>query len=656
MKINRLFLHNFRNHEHTEIVLDAINILVGKNAAGKSSIKHAIEYLLTGRVTGLTDEAGRGAAEVLPRHGADAATVEADIEGLGTVTRSTTGGLAVEGMKGSARDQQEALCRFVGASPDVISAAINTGRFLSLPPAEQKALLFRLLGFTFTKDRFLAHIPPECRDVFDRLYPPGLAGGAEVFDRLEKVFRDERRAAKKTLKELETLAAGSPGESSLPPGAWENREQIRQQLADLKRQRDDLLQTRARASEAGKQRRELEREIAALEEKLAGLRAREEELRPQGDDRALANYTESMTARMDVLAKQLETLRNERILAASHLESHRQNKEGWQNLIERIKADERCPLGPGIVCTADRTAMVKQVERDLAAVDGHIEKAAAEVKRLEEEAARVEAELNEARAKLDEHRRQIQEWQLVASQVKQAEETLERFRQALASLAEYDPDDLARLEQDLEALEKRITAGEDLVQRLAVEESRRKEQEKLAARVEQACAEVEALEILVELFGPKGLRQRLLADVLDRLQARADERMQLLTGGEYRVQFSAEGKDGFAVTVFRNDIPRTVNQLSTSERLRLGVVMQDILNGLTGLGLMVIDDAETLDPQNKMALVNMLLKIRSEYETIIVLSALGETVPRNPGIPGLAMFLVEDGTVRPIPAPAAMTA
>jgi exonuclease SbcC len=189
-----------------------------------------------------------------------------------------------------------------------------------------------------------------------------------------------------------------------------------------------------------------------------------------------------------------------------------------------------------------------------------------------------------------------------------------------------------------------------------VEESRRKEQKKLAARVEQARAEVEALEILVELFGPKGLRQQLLADVLDRLQARADERMQLLTGGEYRVQFSAEGKDGFAVTVFRNGIPRSVNQLSTSERLRLGVVMQDILNGLTGLGLMVIDDAETLDPQNKMALINMLLRIRGEYGTIIVLSALGETAPRNPGIPGLAMFLVEDGAVKPLPAVNAKTA
>jgi exonuclease SbcC len=664
VKINRLSLQNFRNHEHTEISLDSINIFVGKNAAGKSSIKHAIEYLLTGRVTGLTDEAGRGAAEVLPRHGSGEAVVQAEIEGLGTVTRSTRGGLKVEipddiyvdELHGPDKNHQAFLELRLGASRDVISAAINTGRFLSLPPAEQKALLFRLLGFTFTKDRFLAHIPTECRDVFDRLCPPGLAGGAEVFDRLEKVFRDERRAAKKTLKELETLAAGSPGESSLPPGAWENREQIRQQLDDLKAQRDDLLQTRARASEAGKRRRELEREIAVLEEKLAGLQEREKELRPQGDERAEANYADSLTTRMDALARQLESLRNERIIAAGQLETHRQNKEGWQKLIERIKTDERCPLGPGIICTADRTAMIKKAERDLAAVDEHIQKAEAEVKRLEEEAARVEAELNETRAKLEEHQQRIRDWQLIADRVQQVQDNLERFRQALASLADYDPDDLARLEQDLEALEKRIATGEDLVQRLAVEESRRKEQKKLAARVEQARAEVEALEILVELFGPKGLRQRLLADVLDRLQARADERMQLLTGGEYRVQFSAEGKDGFAVTVFRNGIPRSANQLSTSERLRLGVVMQDILNGLTGLGLLVVDDAETLDPQNKMALINMLLRIRGEYGTIIVLSALGETAPRNPGIPGLAMFLVEDGAVKPLPAVNAKTA
>jgi hypothetical protein len=67
---------------------------------------------------------------------------------------------------------------------------------------------------------------------------------------------------------------------------------------------------------------------------------------------------------------------------------------------------------------------------------------------------------------------------------------------------------------------------------------------------------------------------------------------------------------------------------------------------------LVIDDCDTLDPVNKGMLINLLLQVRDDYDTIIILSALGETQPRNPGIPGLSMFMVENVAVRAIPAPA----
>lgn len=660
MKITNLFLSNFRNHSSTDIPLDQINVFCGRNAAGKSSIKYALEYLLTGRCSGITDEAGRGAAENLPRDGAGAAEVVAVIDGLGTVSRSTGGGLSVEGLHGSARDQQAALCERLGASTDVISAVINTGRFLSLSPGEQKSLLFALLGLSFDQAKLQEHVPPEYAGVFDRLYPPGLAGGAEVFDRLEKVFREERKAAKKVLKELETLtgagAGADSGSTGLPPGAWENRELIRQQLADMRRQRDELLQVRARAVEAGKLRQKILADIEAQEKEIARLEREEQELRPGGDERATANRLENLTERVKKLEQDLESARNMLELENKLLAEYKANKEAWEKLLHTVKTDQRCPLGPGITCTADRDQMIEKIKKDLAGVEGLIEKQMAKVDAADQEVARVKDELEKYRAELTEFSGAIKLWEQKVQQFELAHGQLDILRGNLVDVPDYDSDDLAQLEQDIDALGQRIANGDDLVRRLAVEEARRKEQEKLAGRLEAARQEVEALEKLVALFGPKGLRQELLTGAIDRLQARADERMQLLTGGEYRVEFSAEGKDGFRVTVFRNDIPRSVSQLSTSERLRLGVIMQDVLNGLTGLGLLVVDDAETLDPGNKMALINLLLQVRQEYGTIIVLSALGETVPRNPGIPGLAMWLVEDGTVKPLPAVNAKTA
>lgn len=653
MKINSLILSNFRNHANTEIPFDDINVFVGLNAAGKSSIKNAVEYLLTGRCSGLTDEAGRGAAEDLPRDGTDAATVTAVIDGLGTVSRSTAGGLSVEGLGGPTKDQQAVLNNHLRASTDVISAVVNTGRFLTMSPGEQKSMLFALLGLSFDQAILLQHIPEEYTSVFNRLYPKGLAGGAEVFDRLDKIFRDERRYQKKVLKDLEAQAGAETKDSDLPPGAWENRETIKKQLADLKKDRDELLQTRTRTAVAGEQRKIIQIDIDALEQNIPTLEQEEKDLRPVGDNRAEANYSENLTERVKKLEQELESARNWHDSEYKLLAEFQGNKEAWEKLLQTIKADARCPLGPGITCTADREEMVRQVKADLAGVDENIKKQQEKVDHWKQEVAKLKGDLETARVELAEHGQKLNQWQLKVQQLDQAKNQLQKLVDDLAQLDDYDPDDLAQLEQEIDTLGQRIANGDNLVQQLAVEAARRQEREKLTENLEKTRAEVQALEKLVVLFGPKGLRQELLQAKLGKLQARADERMQLLTGGKYRVQFSTEDKDGFSLVVYKGDVPKKVRQLSTSEKLRLGVVMADVLNGLTGLGLLIVDDAEMLDPANKMALISMLLKVREKYGTIIVLSAIGETQPRNPGVPGLAMWLVENGTVQPVPASAA---
>jgi exonuclease SbcC len=653
VKITTLNLSNFRNHASTQIPLDNINIFCGRNAAGKSSIKNAVEYLLTGRCSGLTDEAGRGAAEDLPRDGTEAATVMAVIDGLGTVTRSTgSSGLSVEGLSGPTKDQQTLLCERLSATTDVISAVVNTSRFLTLPPGEQKFILFALLGLSFDHSILKQHISEDCAGVFDRLYPPGLAGGAEVFAQLDKIFREERRFQKKIRKDLEAQAGTEQENSNLPPGAWENREDIKKQLADLKIRRDQMLGTRARALAVGEQGNKIQDEGMALEDELPRLEQEEKDLRPAGDERAEANRQENLTERVQKLEQEFESARNWREAEHKLLAEHQGNKKGWEELLKTIKTNNSCPLGPGITCDADKDKMIKRVRAGLAEIDGYIENQQTKVDQWDQKTAELQKDLEKAQADLDEYNLTQNRWKMKVQKLEQTQEQIQNLRDTLDQMEEYDPDDLVQLEQDIDTFGQRIANGDALAQQLAVEAARRQEREKLTEKQETARAEVQALEKLVKLFGPKGLRQELLAGKLAKLQARADERMQRLTGGEYRIEFSTEGKEGFSLVVYRGDVPKKVRQLSTSEKMRLGVVMADVLNGLTGLGQRIVDDAETLDPQHNMALIGLLNQVRDEYGTIIVLSAIGETQPRDPGIPGLAMWLVENGAVRAVSAPA----
>ena len=49
MKINRIYLENYRIHEKLEVEFDkGINLLLGENGKGKSSILEAIGYALFG--------------------------------------------------------------------------------------------------------------------------------------------------------------------------------------------------------------------------------------------------------------------------------------------------------------------------------------------------------------------------------------------------------------------------------------------------------------------------------------------------------------------------------------------------------------------------------------------------------------------------------
>jgi exonuclease SbcC len=76
--------------------------------------------------------------------------------------------------------------------------------------------------------------------------------------------------------------------------------------------------------------------------------------------------------------------------------------------------------------------------------------------------------------------------------------------------------------------------------------------------------------------------------------------------------------------------------------------MQDILSGLAGSRLLVVDDANHLDQANKNALLGMLMQVRQDYDTVIVMSVLGEVKPKDPGIEGLGLYLVEDGHVQEV--------
>ncbi len=671
MKINRIQLTNFRNHQATTIDLDHINVFSGKNAAGKSTIKAAIEYALTGRCAEWTDGAGRGAEDLL-KHGAAAGGVTLDIEGLGSVSRPVKGELQVADWKGASRLQQAQLYQDLGAGADVIAAALNTSRFLKMKPDEQKNMLFSLMGLKFN----LTSITAAVDDWLTRAGRTDLKskgffafleervdcenGGPEVLDAVYKRLYAERTAAKKTLKELETLSAtpAGAGQPNLPPeilAAFEDT----MELARLKVQINGQLK-------GLKDRKE---ELIGLRGQVLGGQAAKDQLKRQYQqtldayDAAYAELSEidfnmielqKIEAELAKLAKEAEGARANLDLQRNLVGGHTANLETWleakRKLEDHERTGHRCPVAPELECTADVQAMINILTEKADAAAKLLEDARQEAAILERDAQEAAARYEEARARADEYRRYGERIEQLGRDLEAHDE---RKKAAMAEIEKLDAlagTSLEELESEINRLGERIAKGEELVRNIAAEERVRIERGRTAGALEKSRQEVAWLEALVEAFGPKGFKTTMLSEVIEKVQARANERLAMLSG-RYGISFDVE--KGFDIRVTVDGAETPLKNLSRSERLRVGIVLQDVLNGLTGLRLLVIDDCEVLDPGNKAALINLLLQVRDDYDTIIILSALGETQPRNPGIPGVSVFLVEDGAVRTIPAPAA---
>lgn len=631
MRIERLRLVNFGNHADTEIELDKINIFCGPNGAGKSTIKQALEYLLTGRVSGVTDAAGRG-YEQLVRFGEKSGSVSAVLNSI-DISREIGGKL--QGLDAP-------------LNREAVSALLNTSRFLDLPGKEQQALLFSLLGFIFYPHRLaelLAEWPGTGEEelaLFNRHVEPwsGQAPeGPEVFDRLYKIFYENRKAANRAVKELQALVEeGRRGADDLPPGAWEQRDQIREDLRRLKEELDEMLRVIGEG-------RATEKRLDALSAEMEELQKAKEALRKELEAQELVPTAEveGIGEKLEKLEKKKQGLQEKQSKILQEISLLSSVKHQNLQLIEQLeKSGGTCPLSPQISCTADKAAVAQELQAEVEELEVKLEEHLAQLKETESKISQVESETKVLLEKHEAFQAARAKNELLVEKLSAIEQRLaatEREARELGEKIRFLPD----CEEDAERLKQRILNGEELVRRLAIHEDRLNRGRELQEKFERARQEARALDNLVKAFAPDGIRAKLLGEAVEKLNTRAQERMRLLAGGRYRVRFTVP-EFGFEVLKDGTSVP--VKRLSTGERLLLGVVVQDVLAGLAGLRLLVIDDVNHLDQENKNALIGMLLHISDDYDTILVMSALGDVEPQDPGIPGVAVWLVEEGTVR----------
>lgn len=650
MKINTVDMENFRNHQHSSLTLGRLNLFLGRNNSGKSSILAAIEWALTGKCM-WTDKAGRGAAELV-LEGAKQASVAMEVEGIGGIVRTVPPHSLQVGNMAGVNEGQATILNRLATDEESLRIALNASAFLSLSQPEQRAFLFAAYGLNFTAERVAEQLTTwliekgHTEEAAKRLagqakgwYPATMIGGPEVLDVMEKRAKELRRDLKKDKQRTEAAIEELRPTLQGPDRVLGSDQvaEIRANLEVVRRRRDELLK-QSGSKDMQARREKLQARLQILEEKIADVKAKGAEISGKIKNLGLPEE-DSLADQIKALQFQLNTLRPQAITIGNRVKTL---TEAAQAL---AASDRRCPLAPTVI---QCSLTAKQVEKIIANITLEQQAAQREYFGISEGIKETANELAELEKQQQENQAIAKQYALLQGEIKTQKVLFDQYtadknalEQELASLPETF-EESTNLTDQISLADQMIKAAEDKLEQA-------KEAVQLTNRLEEMKAEIKVLtkeltdmEILVKALGPEGLRKKLLAGILGNFLGRVNERLARLTEGAYQISLAED----MALLCRTNGGPMLpIKLLSKSEQLRVGIVIQEALSNAAGLSFLAIDEADMLDQENRDLLTGWLLDLAEEYEQVLVFTTVGDVPPENPGIEGVRLFWVEDGTV-----------
>jgi hypothetical protein len=611
MKLAKIELKSFRSFVNLDLPLDAPRIFVaGLNNTGKSSVREAIKYVLTGRCQGL-DGKGAGSDVLVPHfhqafepgerpkgEGDRATGVSASvtIDGLGAVERTWSpqgSTFRVQGWTGNTQSQQQALLDKLETTPAFLDAVLDSAVYLNLHHADSKAMVLSLLN-----------VQIKLGDADDA----PVMTLAEMDESYDQAFED-RKAAKTKLKGAFVPAKPADAAHPLLADIDALLIQRRKELADLNRQVGETSGLRnGLDARLGLLRRQLatkpapfgfQAEIESLEERQAIMEADVTEVAEEKIEE-LSTVTRPAA---NVNAVSVETLRS-RI-----------------GVLRAFQPPKGCIIDGKVSCSTHKlkfTNRAKDLEAEIESrgVDTTEPKSAPVAS-----APRQPNPITENRKALDDLKRQQAQYERDLATYKERETELEILTAELAGLP-----DTSDMETAVTAWQGKIAVGEQKRKDAAAYQQASQAHETGLQAQRALQAEVNRLEELCAVLGPSGVRVQALGSALQTFE----EAVNLFTAPyNLTVKFQMEPWD-----VIVNDRP--VRTYSESQRYRIGIAIQLAVAGLSGLRFAVIDQLDVLDSKKRDVMVKMLLKDAPVDQLIILATREAEQpLPVLPALPGL---------------------
>ena len=594
--ITRIGLQDFKSHINAAMQpADGVNLIFGPNGSGKSSIKDAIEFALTGVCEG-TDAGGRG-SQVLITNGRATANVRVTIGGL-DITRSISAdgkvALEIEGKSGDKTTLQKLIYKRLDVTEGAIHGLINSTRILTMPPAEQKALLMSATDVRIPD----SDLSPEAIQVItqDENDPAEGAPAEERRFSPEEIERGYKAAfARRTdvNRKLKKIQVPPPIEGEAPKAT---AAVIQTRIIDLEEQlramttvtqdssgtKEYLIETRAKARDKlGLEDTVLKKAQAVLEKNYK-----------DGSPQAMVKYVAAAKAGVTKAAEKYKKAAADHDAASAsvlHLEEIAEGTKG---------GELECPIWQ-VTCPVpkeEQTTMRRKVMADLKKAKDKVEKTSKTREAALKALAMAEENLEQARFASDEFDEITAEIRTLTKNIGELNAQIQGIDEQLKALPpDPEPPDPAAIA----TLETRIEKGR-AVHKHAIEwEARERTRQELQDELEALQTESESLTEIVTELGPKGAIAEAIAkggagDLIKQTNHH-------LARAGIQIQIQA---DPWKLQISGGAMP--VEVMSTSEKLRIGAAFQAALATTLGQNWVFIDNGDMLDAAGRAWLMGFL--------------------------------------------------
>lgn len=296
-----------------------------------------------------------------------------------------------------------------------------------------------------------------------------------------------------------------------------------------------------------------------------------------------------------------------------------------KNLTAKAVLDrvEQCPVY-GIDCPAK-----DEINEMLESQKAESEKAPKKIQEYEEHIEGQEYLIKKKQGALTDAEELDRQRKFTGGELKRARAKLEEAEKNPPKTNTLDVDEI---DKQLKQTNDRIDNGEKLIRAIDDLEKDLKVYEENQEKARVLKEEIALYDEAAKFFSPSGILEEILSEGVAKINNRI-----------YDVGLLPVELDMNLKPVLK-DCPLP----SKSEKFRIGVVIQEAISFLTGTRLLLIDEADQLDPDNRSFLIQSLYKIKDDYDTIMVFSTIGDKKVTPSPVDDVQMWRVDGGRVSQI--------